>query len=330
VRRILTWLLVGAVVALGVAAGLDALRGGDDPEPAAEAAEPPPPTVIRAASGPGLEAAASTLRAAGLSGGLTYADEDCAVHALTLPDLASIPVGDLSPRPEQVGSSCKLVPPQPRGVPYRIRCRHGRVEVTNASGKILARYEGCAPVWGPGEGFGLVRDGGVVKLAGPVAAPGYAYERVVLSRARVERELRAAWSGYRFAVTEFIWLGGNRLAAVVEARKRRETVELLAVFAHGRLLSMPGYGYDGLTDLRTSPNGSFVTARIVEPGGLAVVDRNGETARPALRHGDAIAWSYDERWIAEATPDGIYVFRADESSPVFVNIPVVARDLTWW
>ena len=115
---------------------------------------------------------------------------------------------------------------------------------------------------------------------------------------------------------------------IVEARKRRETVDLLAVFAGGRLLSVPGYGYDGLTDLRMSPRGSFVTARIVEPGGLAVVNRNGETARPALRHGDAIAWSDDERWIAEATSDGVYVFRADES--VFVNLPIVARDLVWW
>jgi hypothetical protein len=330
VRRILTWLLVGAVFALGVAAGLDALRGGDDPEPTAAEAEPAPPTETRAASDPGMELAASTLKTAGLSGGLTYADEDCAVHALSLPDLASVPVGDLSPRPEQVGDSCKLTPLNPMGIPYRIRCRHGRVEVTNASGKVLARYEGCAPVWGPGEGVGLVRDGGVVELAGPVAAPELVRERVLLSRAQLERELRGAWSGYRFAVIEFTWLGGNRLAVVVEARKRRETVELLAVFVGGRLLAVPVYGYDGLTDLRTSPRGSFVTARIVEPGGLAVVDRSGETARPALRHGDAIAWSYDERWIAEATADGIYVFRAGESSPVFVNIPVVARDLTWW
>jgi hypothetical protein len=330
VRRVLTWLVVGTVVVLGIAAGIDALRGGDEPELAAVEAEPSPPTVTRSASGPGMEFAASTLRAAGLSGGLSYADEECAVHALTLPDLASIPAGELSPRAVRAGGSCKLTPPGARGVPYRIRCRHGRVEVTNASGKILARYEGCAPVWGPGEGFGLVRDGGVVKLAGPVAAPGYVHEQVVLSRARVERELRRAWSGYRFAVTEFIWLSANRLAVIVEARKRRETVDLLAVFTRGRLLSMPGYGYDGLTDLRTSPRGSFVTARIVEPGGLAVVDRNGETARPALRHGDAIAWSYDERWIAEATSDGIYVFRADESSPVFVQIPIIARDLVWW
>ena len=328
-RRIFTWLLVGAVVALALAAGIDALRDRGDSEPALAEAAPAAPTVTRAARAPGMDFAASSLRTAGLSGGLIYADEDCAVHALTFPDLQPGPVGDLAPRAEQVGSSCRLASPGPRGVPYRIGCRRGRVEVTNASGNILARYPGCAPVWGPGNAVGLVRDGGVVKLIGPVAAPEVVRERILLTRSRVERELRSAWRGYRFAVTEFIWLEPRRVAAIVQARKRRETVDLLAVFVGGRLLSVPGYGYDGLTDLRVSPRGSFVTARIVEPGGLAVVDRNGETARPALRHGDAIAWSYDERWIAEATSDGVYVFRADESSPVFVHIPIAARDLMW-
>jgi hypothetical protein len=59
------------------------------------------------------------------------------------------------------------------------------------------------------------------------------------------------------------------------------------------------------------------------------VDRDGGYVRLALGTGDALAWSPDEEWIAEATADGIYVYPADEPNPRFIHISIVARDLVW-
>jgi hypothetical protein len=82
VRRTVTWLLIGAVAALGLAAAVDALRGDGK----RVVAEPPTTTTI-----PGLaeqpELAVRQLREAGVEGVLTYSDEDCRLHAVTLPDL---------------------------------------------------------------------------------------------------------------------------------------------------------------------------------------------------------------------------------------------------
>ncbi|HJS70694.1 MAG TPA: hypothetical protein VJ744_07775 [Gaiellaceae bacterium] len=83
-RRIATWLLVGAVAALGVAALVDALRG--DVEPVREARPPEATTTT-----PGLTGqtgpAAARLRDAEITGVLTYADDDCRLRAVSLPDL---------------------------------------------------------------------------------------------------------------------------------------------------------------------------------------------------------------------------------------------------
>jgi len=88
-RRIATWLLVGAVVALGFAAAVDALRG--DVETVREAEPQPPPTTttvpgLTGQSGP----AAARLRDARVTGVLTYADADCRLSALSLPDLEPV------------------------------------------------------------------------------------------------------------------------------------------------------------------------------------------------------------------------------------------------
>jgi hypothetical protein len=84
-RRIATWLLVGAVAALGVAAAVDVLRGGE-----AVVRESGPPKTTTDAT-PGLTGpagpAVARLRNAGVSGVLTYADDDCRLKAVSLPEL---------------------------------------------------------------------------------------------------------------------------------------------------------------------------------------------------------------------------------------------------
>jgi hypothetical protein len=153
--------------------------------------------------------------------------------------------------------------------------------------------------------------------------------RTLLSRTDLTRELRRArWTGSDFRVEEYHWLSNRRLIATVKVG-RVGGGELLAVFHDRRLVSSPRFVYDDLAGLRPSPSGAFVAARIASPGGLLVVDRRGRPVRLAMRHGDALAWSPDERWVAQATADGIYVFRTDEPSPEFLHVPIVARDLVW-
>jgi hypothetical protein len=86
-RRIATWLLVAAVVALGFVAAFDALRSEE-----VVAREPRPQTTTAAIqaltgdSGP----AAARLREARVAGILTYADDDCRLSAVSLPDLEAV------------------------------------------------------------------------------------------------------------------------------------------------------------------------------------------------------------------------------------------------
>lgn len=328
-----TWLLVGAVLAIGVVAGADALRGGG------EAA--PPPTVsatdeVEASADEPRESpedrAVRQLREAGVGGTLTFADERCTVRSLSLPELERLP-----PRAER---SCRFTVARgavsygPRisdaGGFFTAACRRGAVAVGTSDGQLLARHPGCSPVWNPGGRLTLLRDGDVVELSGPIVGRRYARERRLLSRSQAERALvRAGWTAERFVLREFAWLRGERIAAIVRAYSPDETLDLLVVFSGGRLVSPPRFGYERLQGLRSSPAGSFAAARIVFPGGLAVVDAGGRPVPLAMRHGDAIAWSLDERWIAEATDDGVYVFAAGDRSPRFIRLPVAARDLAW-
>jgi hypothetical protein len=87
-RRIATWLLVAAVAALGVVAAFDALRG--DVSTVGEPAPPPATTTVSALTGEAGPAVAR-LREAGVSGVLTYADDDCRLRAVSLPELEPAP-----------------------------------------------------------------------------------------------------------------------------------------------------------------------------------------------------------------------------------------------
>ena len=82
-RRIATWLLVGAVAALGVAAAVDAMRGTERPSLQRAGS-----VVPRLADQP--ELAIRQLREAGVRGVLTYSDEECKLHAVSLPDLRPV------------------------------------------------------------------------------------------------------------------------------------------------------------------------------------------------------------------------------------------------
>ena len=84
-RRWGTWLIVVALAGVGLVATVDAFVGeGDSPPRAARSAA----TVPLLARQP--ELAISQLRQAGVSGQLTFSDEDCRLHAVSLPELRPV------------------------------------------------------------------------------------------------------------------------------------------------------------------------------------------------------------------------------------------------
>lgn len=80
-RKGLTWLVIGGLAVLGLAAAVDSLRS--EPEPVETVVQPPPTGPEQAAR----EQAARQLREAGARGVLTYSDEGCHLHAASLPRL---------------------------------------------------------------------------------------------------------------------------------------------------------------------------------------------------------------------------------------------------
>lgn len=320
-RRTLTWLLVGAVVALGAAAGVDALRGGGEPQ-----SSPEPSTTEDTPSPASPEERLTTaLREAGIEGVLEYADEDCDTHAVSLPDLTA--------RPSGVGGACSFADSPNETGGYGVECSGDRVSIDDPQQAPYAEVRAdCSPAWKPDGTPTLLRDGEVVE---PHPCPDRGIipmrcSRALLSSDDLVRELHGAgWSGFRFAVEELAWLSDSRAAAIVRARSRDDRGELLAVFDGRRLVTAPTAAYEDLGTLRLSPSGAFVVAQIVDPGGVVVVDRDGALVRPLVRHGSALAWSPDERWIAEATEEGVYVFPADGGTPRVYVLPIVARDLIW-
>jgi hypothetical protein len=319
---------------------VDALRGGDEPERASAEPEPPvAPTQSETTQG-GLADARAALRAAGVPAGvLTYADDSCRLHSVTLPDLR--------PHPGPEARSCDFRPGawnelafggQPRAPQGSLipRCPRGMIELRmRGGGGLFARAPGrCALAWHPA-GLPTFLHRGEVKRFAP--CPGdergtlpLRCTRTLLAREDLRRELRqAGWTPADFRVEELHWLDNRRFAAIVRARSADEGADLLAVFEDRQLVADPRYAYNDLDSIRPSPSGALVSARIPITGGIVTVDREGEPVRLALRHGNAVTWSPDEEWIAEATADGIYVFRAGDDSPQFFHIPIVARDLVW-
>lgn len=322
-RRILTWLLLGAVVALGAAAGIDALRGGEPKRAERRSATPARAETTTGPASPEA-AVAVALREAGISGVLEFSDEDCETHAVSLPDLTA--------RPSGVGGACSFADTA-NATDYAVGCNGGRVSIDDPrqAPYALVRAD-CEPAWKPDGRPTLLRDGEVVE---PHPCPDGGIvpmrcSRELLSGEDLVRELRGAgWRGFRFAVEELLWLSDSRAAAIVRARSRDDRGELLVVFDSRRLVTVPTAAYADLAALRLSPSRSFVAAQIADPGGIVVVDRDGAPVRPLVRHGSALAWSPDERWIAEATEEGVYVFPADGGTPRVYVLPIVARDLIW-
>jgi hypothetical protein len=336
-RRIVTWTLVVAVVFIGLAASIDALRGRGAPRPATAV---DPSSTTTGAAGPQertLVTAAADLRRAGVPvGRLLYWDEVCSASVLTLPDLAQ--------RPPRAPDPCRFAWARGRWVEtygpaaeeLRGACRRSRLELWTgpyADPHLYARERGCEAAWKPDGTVTFVRDGEVrrfVRCPGDARGSPLLCSEPILTRAELARQLRRwGWASFGPGVKELVWLDSGSFAAIVEQRAREGADDSLALVDAGRLGAAPVGPYDELSGLTPSPTGARVAAFETEHDTIVAIDRGGSRIPLAFPGGWGIAWSPDENWIAEATERGIYVFRADDESPEPIQIPVAARGLLW-
>ncbi len=324
--RISSSILVAAVAALVAAAALDGLRG--DGEEAAPSAPATGPETVRTPPGEDPErAAAEELRAAGVRGTLVWTDERCRLHGLSLPDLAAV-------RPRE-GRTCRYRGRDEGWTPYAVdvpaphadvvaRCRAGSIELYRGAAIVPnERFPGCAPAWKPDGTLTFVGGG---ELAAHVRCAGGA--RTLLSRRDLVAALgRDPWAFRRPVPKQAGWLGDDTVAALV--RDRAQGVDAIAIFRGRELVEAPPFAYERLSDLRVSPYGSFVAAR-VNRSGLVLLDDRGRFQTTGLRSAHAATWSPDETWTAMATETGIFVFETGKGAAVgLIQVPVRAADLVW-
>jgi hypothetical protein len=320
-RRWPTWLIVGALVALGAAAVADALRGEAErtlqPKPRGETAPPP------------SEPAALTV------GGALYfsnSEDQCRLSGVRLPGLGN-PAFDPATGPPPKLRSCRFslspdgdsaLPGEAEWAPFGTRYARqvgDRIEVGEALSGRRVRFPGSAPAFKP-DGTLTYAQGKRVVAWTKGCRP---HCRVLISA----RDIGAASGGPVSAVRSLAWLDDTRVVIVVGTRvqfsPREEIVILDGREAVAGILGDFGAGLR----LEASPRGGYFSAWYGD-NLFTLRDRDGNTIEfPLLSRVRALAWSPDDQWTAVATEISVVLFRTDEENARIRRLPIVARDLAW-
>ena len=301
-----TWLLLAALIGLGLVAAVDALRGGDrEPERGRGVATTSP---------------AADLRRADVTGVLYFSvrsEGGCRLRALALPglqDSASFDLEwcrfDVSPE----GTVASGPPCAGRG---------GDVDVFGTPEEPPATFAGCAPAWKPSGELTFVIDGDVQTPGGDVLVEDVA----VFARSSFP-------DGSRIYVREMAWLTETRLVLVVRGTGVHPDLrDVVVLVEDGSRLSG---GELNASRVHVSRRAQQIF--VAHPGsGLVVYDQRGTVRSPESRFpfGDiaAAADSPDGRWIALARPGNVCIYepvepRPREEFPV-ACLPFDAVDLAW-
>jgi hypothetical protein len=315
-RRV-TWLVVGAVAALAVAAAVEALRG----EPEARPTPTTTPERRQAASArpavaiSGQEGVRALLEAAGASGVLYFGDRTCRLRTLLLP------AAQWRPEPNRPVPCRFTVDPGGAVHPGEVRvepesglravCHESGIDVFDRAWLALASFPGaCAPAWRADGSLSFVRDGELVLV------PNLRDEHVLLSRADVTTTLRA---GSR--LLEAAWFDDDTYAAAV--RRGRET--RLAVFRGNKLVARPTFSSPRIDELRTT--GRVVAARTGTSGpAITFLSRTGREIL-TVQGGHSVSWS--PRGAVAAVAGRAVVVFVDPATRVRAPLALIATDLEW-
>jgi hypothetical protein len=324
------------VLVVGVAAAADALRQkAAEPEAAPTTTEPAGTTT-------------GVSPATGLSGVLYYTDEECRIQGVQFPDVD--PVGgpewaeckfSLSPDARDIEAEGTVWSPAGTGkaIPDRRRIV---VQWANGASHNLA---GLAPAFRANGRLTLFSGGAIRELHARCSLPNVRRcLRVVVPREAIVLAARQHPNGdvapgfLRVSVPEMVWLGSQegpeRLAALVRLHVRTVgTFDVLALFERGRPLGVVSV-LQGFSGLRASPGGTYFGVLTGAPPGLSLFNRDGGSLAPVpLTDVRSFDWSHDESWIAIATPNDVYVVRAEslglDDEPRLSRLGIVASDLAW-
>jgi hypothetical protein len=291
-RRLPSWLIVGAVGALVALAAADALR-------------------------PTGESARKTATEAGapdLHGVLVVAGPDCSVAALRLPGLTE----QQPPRQPDCGG---VVWSRDNTLAARCTKTNG-TEVLTANLEFTARVQGCAPAWRPDGALGVIRAGDLLvwRRRGRT--------QLFISKQQLAEWLNgrlASGEGWEFA--EVAWIERTTVAAILQGPRSAE--QALAIMSPGGLeLFVPTFGQQ-IEDLRVSPRGDMAFARTRLEPTYSMLRRNGnEVALPRIANARSLAWSPGERWVALATRTTTFIARTG-TRKVLMRIPVGGDSVAW-
>jgi hypothetical protein len=334
-RRWPTWLLVGALVALGSVAIADALRGDGTK------VVPRPRTPATAALITRNQPAAS-----GLSGVLYYsnAEDDCRLDGLSLPDLGNAPPPKLRSCRFSLSRDGQAAFPDdaewsPQGGMYA-REDDNMIELGPSASHQALHFPGSARAFKPDGTFTYVRENEVVEwttscprgsrlftLPGDNATA--RCRRVVLSTGDLRRARIGGEGSGPLIPKDLAWLSDTRLVTVVGDAGISGSREHLSVIDDGQLIGAVISEFGEGMRLEASPHGNFFTAWYGDSL-VAIRDRNGDLVTfPTIPRVRALTWSPDERWTAVATEHSVFVFRTNTSEPSVRRLPIVAYDLAW-
>ena len=313
-RPLVTWLLVGALLILGLLAARDAFQseGSAAPSPITEHA-------VQAAAGPpeipGRTALVSQLKKIGAHGVLYVTDVSCQRFVLRLPTL------EWTTNRELPGSDCGLWTRQPSDADTGIAARQvnaDTIEVT--SGGWSFGFEGTSPAFKPDGTLTFVRDGRLREWTGrcPETAHRVVF-RGLHDVARCDRPVTGAPDGIR----EVAWLG-FRDYAVISGPDGATSLEVVRGGRRERLFNSVGARMGAI---EASPSGRYVVVRIDGALTLFRTDTS-PRVRPLPATARSITWSHDERLAALATDSAVTVFPSDAAGRA-VRIPISAAAVQW-
>lgn len=328
-RRGATLLVVVAISAIAMAAGWDALRGGDEPAAQPEAQPREQPDGDEETNYVPLKPAEPDP----VRGVLYYTGEDCELRAAELPDLRPSDApnwGDcrftLSPDGTRVGDESTAWDPHAdprRGRLFQVE--GDTIQVATNAGPEGDPIRGTAPAWRPDGTLTYFADGEIRDWPGGntiVHAP--RIRMVVLDHPNAPggQELLGD-----VQVLEHRWLSQDRLVAVLGASVQGggPSLRLVAVFDEGLPHATTNF-LELAEGLTVSPHGTYYA---VNADGIRAYTRDGdEVFLPEMTGSRAVAWSPDEAVMAVATEASVYVFAPGETDRV-ERLEIVANDLDW-
>jgi hypothetical protein len=355
--KLSTWLVVIAVVAVGIAAGVSSFLTNEGEGPSSHtsaedgAGEPSERLGAEEAARLRTEATARTLGEEGIVGTLYFLDDGCRLQGVRLPDLTPSRAPRLTACRFSVVSagrpSAEQVVWEPDGRLAAV-CQEGRTQVFDPrsgsaarAGQRVLTVDGCAPAWTPAGRLTVVRRGELARHDVACNESARACGRVILSHDelvaafRAERGLRSLRSP---AIRMVAWLSETAFVAILRGENpdgaRRD---LVALFEGDRLADVAPLRRPRLSLLRVSPRRTYVAVG-ANRAGMWVLHADGKSlsverfppwSPPAPTDVNAIAWSPDERWTAVASRSAVYVYRSTETSGRFIGLPIAARDLEW-